>query len=99
MLKETNSNKIEIESEKNIYKVPYKKYLREGFNSFINDKMAELEKNNKEGNTNMIKSILSKIKTTNNEISSKMSIIEQQSNRNKKIVGITSHFQPLHFPS
>ena len=54
--------------------------------------MAELEKNNKEGNTNMIKSILSKIKTTNNEISSKMSIIEQQSNRNKKIINISFHF-------
>ena len=97
ILKESNSNKIEIESEKNIYKIPYKKYLSDGFNSFINDKMTEVEKNNKEVNSNMIKSILSKIKNTNNEISSKMSIIEQQSNRNKKIVGITGYIHNQKF--
>ena len=97
MLKESNSYKIEKESEKNIYKIPYKKYLSDGFNSFINDKMTEVEKNNKEVNSNMIKSILSKIKNTNNEISSKMSIIEQQSNRNKKVVGITGYIHNQKF--
>ena len=97
MLKESNSYKIEKESEKKIYKIPYEKYLSDGFNSFINDKMTEVEKNNKEVNSNMIKSILSKIKNTNNEISSKMSIIEQQSNRNKKVVGITGYIHNQKF--
>ena len=59
--------------------------------------MTEVEKNNKEVNSNMIKSILSKIKNTNNEISSKMSIIEQQSNRNKKVVGITGYIHNQKF--
>ena len=62
-MKEGDTNKKDTESEKNIYRAPYKKYLSEGFNSFINDKIAEFEMNNKEGNFNMIKSILSKIKT------------------------------------
>ena len=97
ILKEGDKNKKDTESEKNIYRAPYKKYLSEGFNSFINDKIPEFEMNNKEGNFNMIKSILSKIKTANSEISSKMSIIEQQSNRNKKIVGITGHMQNKKF--
>ena len=89
IINQTNNNKSEIESEKNSYKFPYKKYLNDGFNSFINNKTMELEKTNKEENSNKIKSILTKIKNTNNEISSKMSIIEKQTNRNKKVVAIT----------
>ena len=87
--KTDNDNKKEIESEKNFNRFPYKKYLNEDYNGCINNKITELEKNNKEENSNLIKSILSKIKSTNNEISSKMNIIEQQTNRNKKIIGIT----------
>ena len=71
------------ENDKN--KFSHIKYIKED----LNYKMTELEKNNKEDNSNNLKSILTKIKNTNNEISSKMSIIEQQSNRNRKLIGIS----------
>ena len=72
----SNNTKVEIESEKKISKIKF-------------DKNAEIEKKNKEDNSKSIKSILSKIKNMNNEISTKMSIIEQQSSRNKKLIGIS----------
>ena len=75
----SNNMKIEIESEKNLLNYPL-------------DKNAEIEKKNKEENSKNIKLILSKIKNMNNEISSKMSIIEQQSSRNKKLIGISGQF-------
>ena len=75
----SNNMKLEIESEKNLLNYPL-------------DKNAEIEKNNKEENSKNIKLILSKIKNMNNEISSKMSIIEQQSSRNKKLIGISGQF-------
>ena len=89
IINQTNTSNYEIDTEKNIYKFPYKKYLNDGYNSFINNNTLELEKNNKEENTNKIKSILTKIKNTNNEISSKMNMIEKQTNRNKNVIAIT----------
>lgn len=84
----SDNGKIEIESEKNISSFPYDKYINENNSNNTNYKIIDLD-NNKEENTDKIKSILTKIKNMNNEISSQMSIIEQQSNRNKKIIGIT----------
>ena len=74
-----NSNNMKIEIEKNLLNYPL-------------DKNAEIEKKNKEENSKNIKLILSKIKNMNNEITSKMSIIEQQSSRNKKLIGISGQF-------
>ena len=84
ILEQNNNSKTEIGLDN-----PYKKYINDGYKSYINYKMTEIEKFNKEENSNKIKSILTKIKNTNNEITSKMSIIEQQSNRNRKLIGIT----------
>ena len=72
----SNNTKVEIESEKNISRIQF-------------NKSTEIEKKNKEDNSKSIKLILSKIKNMNNEISTKMSIIEQQSSRNKKLIGIS----------
>ena len=80
--------KIEIESEKNISSFPYDKYINENNSNNMNYKVIDLD-NNKEEKKDKIKSILTKIKNMNNEISSQMSIIEQQSNRNRKVMGIT----------
>ena len=84
-LSQKNKNKTEVMPENDKNKFSHIKYIKED----LNYKMTELEKNNKEENSNNIKSILTKIKNTNNEISSKMSIIEQQSNRNRKLIGIS----------
>ena len=82
-----NNNKKENNSETHINKTSYGKYIKESEET--------LRDNNKEENTNILKSILMKIKNANSEISSKMSIIENQSNRNINKIGIAGKIKNI----
>mgnify|MGYP002624180383 CR=1 FL=1 len=58
------------------------KFLNESNNTYVNRNTEEGINNVSENSNNRIKSMLKEIKNMNNDISSKFSIIEQQSNRN-----------------
>ena len=65
------------------------KYLNESNNTYANRNTEEGINNGTENSNNRIKSMLKEIRNMNNDISSKFSIIEQQSNRNMEGLGLS----------